>query len=149
MSSAVVTELLDATDTVQRFRQNALLLASMLLVLASVAMVTTGVLSHQSSLVGPGLGSLALAALFLRLASRAMQRWELTHKGHRIRFENSALFGEKLFIDDVRVATGGFGWNLRLQGVISSGDGAGEQIVACVEARISSFRCRIEARSPS
>ena len=73
--------------------------------------------------------------------------WEVTYKGHRIAFRNHALFGERLYIDDVLADRGRFGFEVTLRGTIEQGRGAGERITAHVRATFTRLACRIVAES--
>ena len=75
--------------------------------------------------------------------------WDVSYKGHRIRFENDACFGERLLIDGQLVDRGGVGLQMVLSGTIASGDGAGDIIRATSHAGPVTFSCRIVAKSPS
>jgi hypothetical protein len=69
------------------------------------------------------------------------------YKGHTIRFENSVVFGERLYIDGVRITKGVLGFHKTLQGVIHSGNGSGDRIIAHSEAGLTMFKIRIVAES--
>ena len=73
--------------------------------------------------------------------------WDVPYKGHRIRFENDACFGERLLIDGQLVDRGGVGLQMVLSGTIASGDGAGDIIRATSYAGPVTFSCRIVAKS--
>ena len=79
------------------------------------------------------------------IANRIKQRWETLYRGHHITFENGILSAERLYIDGVRVARGGFGRKMELAGTIPSGEGAGDRIIAWVDARVTQFRLRLFA----
>ena len=61
----------------------------------------------------------------------------------------SAIFAEKLFIDDELVARGGLGYRLELRGTIKTGEGKGDQILSVSKASLLKFRCRIIAEPGS
>ncbi|HEX6250307.1 MAG TPA: hypothetical protein VFZ56_02605 [Gemmatimonadaceae bacterium] len=145
--SYVVTPLLDETDTSQRIRQHVLIFGGVLDVVIGVALAS-GMISYDAVVRVAGLAVIAGGVAMVLLASRIRQRWQAGYQGHRIRFENDPIFGEKLFIDDHLVARGGLGFSRRLEGDIQSGPAAGDRIVALSEARLTSFRCRIEAHTP-
>lgn len=144
--SYVVTPLLDETDTRQRARQHILILAGLVDMFLGVALAV-GMVTYNPLVRIAGLAIVAGGVGVVLLASRVRQRWEVEHEGHTIRFENDPIFGEKLFIDDHLVARGGLGFSKRLEGDIPSRP-AGDRIVALSEARLASFRCRIEAHAP-
>lgn len=145
--SYVVTPLLDETDTRQRAKQHMLILAALADMFLGVALAV-GMVSYNPMVRVAGLALIGGGVFMALLASRIRQRWEIGYEGHRIRFENDPIFGEKLFIDDHLVARGGLGFSRRLEGDIPSGGGAGDRIVALSEARFTSFRCRIEVHTP-
>ncbi len=137
------TLLLEATDTRKRPIQTIVPMAGVLLGAAGVAMwVRAGggptVIAVATTVIG-----LVLIAVSLR----SVMAWEVTYKGHAIRFQNDPCFAEQLFIDGQRVARGGVGYVMVLSGTIPSGDGAGETIRATSRAGIFSFSCRIVAES--
>jgi hypothetical protein len=144
--SYVVTPLLDETDTRQRARQHILILAGLVDMFIGVALAV-GIVTYNPLVRIAGVAVVAGGVAVVLLASRVRQRWEVEYRGHTIRFENDPIFGEKLFIDDHLVARGGLGFSKRLEGDIPSGP-AGHRIVALSEARLASFRCRIEAHAP-
>lgn len=145
--SYLVTQLLDETDTGQRAKQHMLILAGLLDMFLGVALAV-GMVSYSPIVRVAGLAIIAGGVFMVLLASRIRQRWEVEYRGHKIRFENEPIFGEKLFIDDRLAARGGLGFSRRLEGDIQSGPAAGERIVALSDARLTSFRCRIEVHTP-
>lgn len=147
--SQLTTPLLDATDTRQRVRQHILLLVGTADVLLGVAFLLRGALGQGPVVLIVGLALLLPGIAVFVMASRTLQQFETTYKGHRIRFTNSPLTAERLYIDERQVDRGGFGLTMHLEGTIPSGDGAGDTIVATSTAGFTSFRCRIEARSPA
>jgi hypothetical protein len=87
-------------------------------------------------------------ALLIVLPLRTVIGWDVSYKGHTIRFENDPCFGERLLIDGQVVDRGGVGLDMVLLGTIASGEGAGDVIRATSFAGIPTFRCRIVAESP-
>lgn len=144
--SYVVTPLLDETDTGQRMRQHVLIFGGILDMVIGLALAS-GMVSYNPVVRVAGVAVIAGGVAMVLLASRIRQRWQVGYEGHRIRFENDPIFGERLFIDDHLVARGGLGFSRRLEGDIQSGPAAGDRIVALAEARFTSFRCRIEAHT--
>ena len=71
----------------------------------------------------------------------------MTYKGHRIRFTNHPVFGERLYIDDTLADRGRFGFEATLRGTIEQGRGAGERITAQIRATFTRLACRIVAES--
>jgi hypothetical protein len=132
--------LLDETDTRRRILQHALILDGLLLLLIAGALIKT-----TDNLMLPGGIVLTVGLVSLLLAFFIKQRWTVPYKGHVIRFENDALRGERLFIDDDLVAKGGLGVRMVLQGSIKQGAGTGDRITAVSEAGLLRFRCRITA----
>jgi hypothetical protein len=145
--SYFVTPLLDETDTGQRVKQHVLILGAILDMLLGIALAA-GTVSYDPLVRITGVVLIAGGVAMVLASSRVRQRWEVGHEGHHIRFENDPIFGEKLFLDDHLVARGGLGFSRRLEGDIQSGTAAGTRIVATSEARLTSFRCRIEAHTP-
>ena len=73
--------------------------------------------------------------------------WEVTYKGHRIRFHNHPVFGERLYIDGTLADRGRFGFEVTLRGTIEQGLGAGERISAHIRATFTRLACRIVSES--
>jgi hypothetical protein len=73
--------------------------------------------------------------------------WSVSYKGHRIRFTNNPIFGERLYIDDVLADRGRVGINVTMRGTIEKGAGAGERITAEVKSAFLSLSCRIVAEA--
>ena len=112
------------------------------------------VIAGGALLLRPGTGSkiagalmLAAVAVMMVVELRYPLGWKVSYKGHRIRFQNHPIFGERLFIDDVLVDRGRFGLHVTLRGTIERGAGAGERITAEAGAGFTSFSCRIVAES--
>jgi hypothetical protein len=143
-SAGTETLLLEAADTRQRAIQTIVPMAGVLLGAAGVAMWFRAgggpsVIAISSTVIG-----IALIAVSLR----SVIAWDVTYKGHAIRFQNDPCFAEQLFIDGQRVARGGVGYVMVLSGTIPAGEGAGETIRATSRAGLFSFSCRIVAVSP-
>jgi serine/threonine protein kinase len=94
-----------------------------------------------------GLLILAVVALIVFLEVRFPLGWTVAYKGHRIRFHNHAVFGERLYIDGALMDRGRLGQNITLRGTIEAGAGAGERITAQVSCRFTQVTCRIVAES--
>jgi hypothetical protein len=73
--------------------------------------------------------------------------WTVPYKGHRIRFYNHPVFGERLYIDDQLADRGRLGFNVTMRGTIESGAGAGERITAQSRCTFVTVSCRIVAES--
>ena len=68
--------------------------------------------------------------------------WTVAHKGHKIRFSNHPIFGERLHIDDTLVDRGRVGFGVTMRGTIESGAGAGERITARSRCTFTASRAR-------
>ncbi len=90
---------------------------------------------------------LGSSLVLLVVTAGIRQRWEIDYKGHRIRFENSPITAERLFLDEGLVARGGFGSRTELRAPIRVGDGAGEELVALVHAGVREFHLRLFVES--
>lgn len=143
----LVTPLLDETDTRMRIRQHALLMLGVASALAGISLTINGALKDVPRTLITGIVLIVIGVALHFLAARSIQRFETSYKGHSVRFTNSPLTAERLFIDGQQVARGGFGFLMRLEGKIPAGEGAGDKIVATSEARLTHFRCRIEAQA--
>ena len=133
--------LLDAGDTSRRIAQQAL-------VLWGGAMLITGmILIFRSAASGRLLAAAAVIAGLglVVLARRILVAWDVAYKGHRIRFENDPIFGERLYIDDRLAGRGGLGYRMMIEGTIVGGEGAGERITSISYADPFRFRCQIVA----
>ena len=137
------TVLLDAHETRRRLLQNAVPILGAAGVLAGIAVL---VASHGAAVIQ---GPVAIVAglVLLLLSPRVLVSWELSYKGHTIRFENNVVFGERLYIDGTRITNGVLGFRKTLQGVIRTGQGAGDRITAESEAGLTMFKIRIVAES--
>jgi hypothetical protein len=131
-------KLLDISDRKTRLLQQGLMAACGFLAGVATVLLLTGALP---ALVA-GLIVAGAVALFV-VAAGIKQRWEIEYRGHRIRFENSPVTGERLFLDEGLVAKGGFGMKVELRAPIRVGDGAGDAIVALVDAGVREFRLRL------
>jgi len=133
--------LLHAHQTKRRLAQNAIPLAGTALLLAGIA-VLTGTPARA-----PGITAVVAGAALMALSPRLLVSWELTYKGHAIRFENNVVFGERLYVDGRRFTNGMLGYRKTLQAVIRTGDGIGDRIVAESDAGLTIFKIRIVAES--
>ena len=131
-------KLLDVTDKKTRALQAACLMGCGFL-------GTAGVDFLRSPEASDTLGYFVVgsAVVLLIVTGGIKQRWEIEYRGHRIRFENSPLLGERLFLDEGLVARGGLGKMVEMRAPIRVGDGAGEEIMALVQGGFLSFRLRI------
>jgi predicted Ser/Thr protein kinase len=139
-------ELLDAETRDRRMLQVITQASFLPLVILGSVLVSLGGIAATAGVV-------FLAACLVLVANelRNPLGWEVTYKGHRIAFRNHALFGERLYIDDVLTDRGRFGFEVTLRGTIEQGRGAGERITAHVRATFTRLACRIvaEAFAPS
>ena len=135
--------LLDERQTAKRLLQHVPVLAGIALLILTSALV------NNRPTFNWGLLTLALGLAALAVAGFIEQRWEVTYKGHRIRYRNNPYMGEKLFVDDRLAAKGKIGIHSEMRATIASGDGAGETIVAQSKAGLVAFRCRIFVEGPS
>jgi len=143
VAATLQTVLLDARATGRRLLQ----------VFTQAAPIPITVLGI-SVLARPTIGSTSIALLLFAVVAvlvfveiRFPLGWTVSYKGHRIRFQNHALFGERLYLDDVMTDRGRVGFNVTLRGTIESGAGAGERITAHVTSQFTQIKCRIVAES--
>jgi hypothetical protein len=123
---ATETLLLEAADTRRRLIQTIIPMAGTLLGAVGVTMWVRA---------GGGPSAMAVSSTVIGIALivgslRSMIAWDVSYKGHAIRFENDPCFGERLYLDGQLVARGGVGLSMVLTGTIRSGAGAGETIRA-------------------
>ena len=132
--------LLDATNSTQRAAQLGVVFVGILF-LAMAGPVLKKSITGPAGIIG---GTFAIVGLGVMALGFAIQvRWDVTWKGHPIRFENDPFRGERLTIDGRRVATGKTGRNVTMRAAIESGEGAGDQILATSVAGFTKFQCRI------
>jgi len=131
-------KLLDVTDrSVRRLQLAAVGASGLLIGLAGVLLVSAHAPIWATVL------ALLVGAVGFITAGAIRQRWELNYKGHHIQFENSPLTGERLFLDGGLVSRGGVGQKMELRAPIRVGDGAGEEVMALVDAGILQIRLRV------
>lgn len=134
------TVLLDAKATWGRLVQAFGPLAATLMGVVGVAQLVRA--DGGAAWAGPA----AIAGLVLLVVTLLYPiTWDVTYKGHRIRFQNYPCLAERLFIDGIVVDRGGIGIVMTLHGTIQGGDGAGDRIMALSYAGFSKFSCRIVA----
>ena len=99
--------------------------------------------------LGAGWGTALIVAggLLAMLVFRYPIGWTVSYKGHRIRFFNHPILGERLYIDDQLADRGRLGFNVTMRGTIESGAGAGERITAQSRCTFVAVSCRIVAES--
>jgi len=131
-------KLLDVTDrSVRRLQLAAVGTSALLLGVTGILLVS----SHAP--VWATVLALLIGVFGFITAGAIRQRWELNYKGHHIQFENSPLTGERLFLDGGLVSRGGVGQKMELRAPIRVGDGAGEEVMALVDAGILQLRLRV------
>ncbi len=131
-------KLIDVSDRHTRLKQLAGVLSSFALIGAGAVALATGKVPTGSAAL-----SIVLGVGFLIVVGSIRQRWTVDYKGHEIRFENSPLTGERLYLDGGLVARGGIGLKMELRAPIRVGAGAGEELVALVDAGVRTFRLRL------
>jgi tRNA A-37 threonylcarbamoyl transferase component Bud32 len=130
-------QIFEAVDRDRRLWQHGMILTGLVLVgLAAAVGIPSG---SYLILFAPAVIGLALIAV----GGFERQQWDVPYKGRTLRFENSPFTGERLFVDGVRIATGGFGLLRELRGTIPEGPGAGDEVRALCEAGFLRFGCRI------
>jgi hypothetical protein len=141
-TTAAIT-LLDARVTWRRLVQTVLPIAGTLLAAVRIAQAV-----RAGGSWGGWAGATAVVGVVLIVVSLLHAvSWEVSYKGHRIRFQNHPCLAERLFIDGLLVDRGGFGVMMTLRGTIQGGDGAGDRITATSRAGLWSFSCRIVAET--
>ena len=131
-------KLLDVTDRRVRLLQHVSLLMSFMLLLGGIATLTSEAVPR-----GAAVAAIVLGTAFVIMSGGIRQRWEIEYRGHCIRFENSAVTAEKLYIDEGLVARGGLGFKMELRAPIRVGEGAGEELMVLADAGFTAFRIRI------
>lgn len=95
----------------------------------------------------PAVSATLIGIGLIVMSLRTIITWEVSYKGHAVRFQNDPCLAERLFIDDQLVARGGVGLHMVLSAPLTSGAGAGEIITITSRAGLFSFSCRIVAVS--
>jgi len=132
--------LLDATDSGRRLLQNGVVFLGVVGLMFAGAVLKKSIDGTAGAIGGT---VAALSVLSMLTAFLIQIRWDVTYKGHRVRFENDPFRGERLSVDGKRIATGGLGRQTVLRGAIPDGDGAGDLLTATCTAGYVSFQCRI------
>ncbi len=133
-------KLIDVSDQRTRLLQLGLMAGSGAMVALGASALRGGSLPPIAGWVMFGAG-----AVLLVVSAGIRQRWQIEYRGHEVRFENSPVTGERLYLDGGLVARGGIGSKMELRAPIRVGDGAGEEIVALVDAGLRTFRVRLFA----
>ncbi|MCC5865004.1 MAG: hypothetical protein JJU31_07815 [Wenzhouxiangella sp.] len=131
-------KILDVSDRRVRRLQLAAIFTSMALVTIAGFLLTFAVAPLWMTVLAMLIG---MTGLFV--AGGIRQRWELDYKGHQIRFENSPITGERLYLDGGLVSRGGVGNKMELRAPIRVGDGAGEELMALVDASLLQIQLRL------
>jgi hypothetical protein len=146
--------LLDRFDFVRRLLQNGLLfIAAAFLgmglnyIWLSMNNATPMIQVLPGRYIGYGEFDLGLMVFAIILASFIKQRWETTYRGHRIQFINGIWSPKRLYVDGQLVAGGGFGRHAKVEGRLHSGEGAGDRLIANIEAGALHLRMRLFAES--
>jgi hypothetical protein len=135
-------QLLDVTDRARRRLQHGTVFTGVaVLLIAGAVAKRPGGIPLALWLIAGGLALFGVAAV-------TKQKWAVRYKGHDIRYENNPFLGEKLLIDSKFAGKGKTGYRSETRGVIASGDGAGDTIIARTEAGLLSLHCRITAIEP-
>ena len=143
VSAMLHVVLLDATTVWRRVVQIALQMLFAVLLVGGLNLLLRG----RGAFLALGLSLLAGSALTAFAAIQFPLGWTIAYKGHRIKFRNHPLFGERLFIDDRLVDRGRIGFTVTLHGTIESGVGAGERITAHLTCSFIRVSCRMVAES--
>jgi predicted Ser/Thr protein kinase len=143
VAAMLQTVLLDRTWTIRRIVQVAT--QGTVVPLLIIGGTLLGRSGTTSRLIGIGL--LAVVFVLIMVEIRFPIGATVTYKGHRIRFYNNPVSGERLYIDGVLADKGGFGFNMTLRGTIESGAGAGERITAHVLCRFHRVSCLMVAEA--
>jgi regulation of enolase protein 1 (concanavalin A-like superfamily) len=137
-SAGSLEKILEGRDSTKRVLQHTGLLV---VVLLAIGPVVVGALNPARITLAPP--PLLFAFVLLFVVARIKQRWSVEYRGHRIRFENSCITGEYLYLDDILVARGGVGFRNELRAIIPGGEGAGDEVVVLADAGLFGFHCRI------
>lgn len=137
-------KILDVTDKRTRLRQLLSMMAVGVLTGSGVALLIL-----DAGPTAAGWLTIASALALTAFTATVKQRWDTEYKGHHIRFENSPVLAESLYLDGGLVARGGVGRKMELRAPIRAGEDAGTEIVALVDARSLSFRLRLFVQSPN
>jgi hypothetical protein len=143
VSAMIRTPLLDGKNRGRRIAQQAVPAAGAFIIAVGVSLAGLSAHEYRWWLIASAAAGAVAVASTLRLTLD----WKVPYKGHEIHFQNHPFRGERLFIDGVRVATGGVGLHKTLRGTIERGDGAGERITAESVADPREFRVKIFAES--
>ena len=107
-----------------------------------ILIAASGLVNNPSTFTW-GLAAIGLGLAALAATAFIEQRWEVSYRGHRIRYVNNPYTGEKLFVDDQLAARGKIGIKSEMRATITSGDGQGDIVVAQSLAGLVQFRCKI------
>ncbi len=136
--------LLEANDSIKRIIQHGILFIALPLIVTGFLLP---IIHPDRLLFGLILG--LMGCILIYLVSQIKQQWSVNYLEHEVRFENSCITGESLFIDNVRIARGGVGLRGELRGAIPEGEGKGKEIVAYAETGLLSVHCRITVEHTS
>jgi tRNA A-37 threonylcarbamoyl transferase component Bud32 len=114
-------------------------IAQMGLILSGITLVVLALFGWAAWIPASPVLVAAVGVTVFVIGALIEQRWEVPYKGRVLRFENSAISGEKLFVDGTRIAAGGFGIVRFLRGTIPAGAGSGDEIGVKVSASVVHF----------
>lgn len=135
------TVLLEASDTGRRWIQTIVPLLGILLGAGGVSMwVRAG-----GGASVPAVSATVIGIVLIVMSLRTIITWDVSYKGHAIRFQNDPCLAERLFIDSQLVARGGIGLHMVLTAPLTAGAGGGEIIRVTSRAGLFSLSCRIVA----
>lgn len=123
--------------------------------LQGLCLAISGGLTGLAASIGMNSGGSLIPAIvagvvglgLLVVAASIKQRWEILYRGHKIRFENSPVMAERLYLDDGLVARGGLGSKMEMRAPIRVGEGVGEEVMALSDAGMLKVRLRIYIES--
>ncbi|MFY9253441.1 MAG: serine/threonine-protein kinase [Fuerstiella sp.] len=141
-SAVRLHKLLDVTETRYRTLHHVTFIAANLLVL--VAIVVALVSGRAFAAIPAGLLLAAIVTMIVSVQLKKQLVWEVTYKGHLIRFDNGGMLAEKLYLDDGLVQKGGFGTKMEIRTKIKAGEGLGDEIIVWFTAAFRYCRCRID-----
>lgn len=130
-------QLLDVTDRTRRPLQHGAVIGGV------AVLMLAGAVANRPGSLGLAIGMIAAGLALFAAAAVIKQKWSVVYKGHDVTFENNPFLGEKLLIDNRLAGKGKLGFRSEARGVIPSGDGAGDVVIARSDAGLLTLRCRI------
>ncbi len=141
-TSVRLHKLLDVTETRYRTLHHATFIAGSLLFFVAIVIAIFAGKGYVLVTVGLLLSAIVTLTISVRLKKKLV--WEVTYKGHTIRFDNGGMLAEALYLDDGLVQKGGFGTNMEIRTKIKAGEGLGDEIIVWFTAAFRFCRCRID-----